>query len=50
MASLDDKFLEDLSAQLLAECGFKPDIDHFAIFGICANYQAKLLSPSANGH
>jgi Fur family ferric uptake transcriptional regulator len=35
-ASLDHKYLEELGAEILAESGFKPDIDHFAIFGVCA--------------
>ena len=36
VVSLDHRFLEDLGAEILAESGFKPDIDHFAIFGLCA--------------
>ena len=36
VASLDHKYLEDLGAEIMAESGFKPDIDHFAIFGLCA--------------
>ena len=36
VASLDHQYLEDLGAQLMAETGFKPDIDHIAIFGLCA--------------
>ena len=36
VASLDHRYLEDLGAEIFAESGFKPDIDHFAIFGICA--------------
>jgi Fur family ferric uptake transcriptional regulator len=36
VASLDHRYLEDLGAEILAESGFKPDIDHFAIFGICS--------------
>ncbi|MFQ6014005.1 MAG: Fur family transcriptional regulator [Anaerolineae bacterium] len=34
--SLDHRFLEPLHEALLGEYGFKADIDHFAIFGICA--------------
>ena len=37
VASLDHRYLEDLGAEILAESGFKPDIDHFAIFGLCAS-------------
>ncbi len=39
VASLDHRYLEDLGAEILAESGFKPDIDHFAIFGLCAACQ-----------
>lgn len=40
-ASLDHRYLEDLGAEILAECGFKPDLDHFAIFGLCAACQER---------
>jgi Fur family transcriptional regulator, ferric uptake regulator len=50
VASLDDRFLEDLSTQVFSDSGFKPDIQHFAIFGRCASCQEKLLVPSLNGH
>lgn len=36
VASLDHHYLEDLGAEILSESGFKPDLDHFAIFGLCA--------------
>lgn len=49
VASLDDRFLEDLGTQVFTDSGFKPDIDHFAIFGICATCQEKLPGPPANG-
>ncbi len=39
VVSLDHRYLEDLGAEILAESGFKPDIDHFAIFGLCAKCQ-----------
>lgn len=35
VASLDHKHLEDLGAEIMTETGFRPDLDHFAIFGIC---------------
>jgi Fur family ferric uptake transcriptional regulator len=41
VASLDHKYLEDLGAEIMAESGFKPDIDHFAIFGLCAACQSQ---------
>ncbi len=40
VASLDHTYLEDLGAEILAESGFRPDIDHFAIFGLCADCQS----------
>lgn len=39
VASLDHKYLEDLGTEIMAESGFRPDIDHFAIFGVCAACQ-----------
>jgi len=39
VASLDHQYLENLGAEIMAESGFKPDIDHFAIFGLCAACQ-----------
>jgi Fur family transcriptional regulator, ferric uptake regulator len=32
---LDHRYLEDLSAEIMHDSGFRPDIDHFAIFGTC---------------
>ncbi|OGO51172.1 MAG: hypothetical protein A2148_08845 [Chloroflexi bacterium RBG_16_68_14] len=39
VVSLDHRYLEDLGAEILAESGFKPDLEHFAIFGLCATCQ-----------
>ena len=39
VASLDHRYLEDLGAEIMAESGFKPDLEHFAIFGLCAKCQ-----------
>ncbi len=41
VASLDHRYLENLGAEILAESGFRPDIDHFAIFGLCAACQSR---------
>ncbi|MEX2158355.1 MAG: Fur family transcriptional regulator [Dehalococcoidia bacterium] len=41
VASLDHRYLEDLGAEILDETGFKPDLDHFAIFGACKDCQAR---------
>ena len=40
--SLDHQYLEDLGAAIMADSGFKPDLDHFAIFGLCADCQASV--------
>lgn len=34
---LDHKFLENLGTEILDDYGFKADIDHFAIFGLCSD-------------
>lgn len=36
ISSLDHHYLEDLGAEILSESGFLPDLEHFAIFGLCA--------------
>ncbi len=40
VTSLDHHYLEDLGTEIMAESGFKPDLDHFAIFGFCADCRA----------
>ena len=40
VTSLDHKYVEDLGAGILEDSGFKPDLDHFAIFGLCAACRA----------
>ena len=35
VASFDDHYLEDLGTEIMADYGFMPDMDHFAIFGLC---------------
>lgn len=42
VAQLDHKYLEGLGTQLSRDIGFRADIDHFAIFGVCASCQAAL--------
>ena len=37
VGSLDHHYLEDVGAEILSESGFRPDLDHFAIFGLCAD-------------
>jgi len=41
VSSLDHHYLENLGAEILAESGFRPDIDHFAIFGLCGACQER---------
>jgi Fur family ferric uptake transcriptional regulator len=36
---LDHHYLEDLGKQLARDIGFRADLDHFAIFGLCAECQ-----------
>jgi Fur family ferric uptake transcriptional regulator len=50
VALLDHRFLEDLGAEIMAESGFRPDIDHFAIFGVCGTCQEHPLGPPVNGN
>ena len=38
---LDDRFLENLGTEILDDYGFKADIDHFAIFGVCKECRSK---------
>ncbi len=45
---LDHSFLENLGAEILDDYGFQPDIDHFAISGVCQQCRDKLeRSPRA---
>jgi Fur family ferric uptake transcriptional regulator len=39
VGELDHAHLENLGAEILSESGFKPDLDHFAIFGLCPSCQ-----------
>lgn len=50
VASLDDRYLEDLGAQIMADSGFRPDIDHFAFFGLCVGCREAPQPHSTNGH
>lgn len=36
---IDHRYLEELGAGLSRDLGFRADIDHFAIFGLCADCQ-----------
>ncbi len=49
VTSLDHHYLEDLGSEILAEAGFKPDLDHFAIFGLCSACQERPLETRRNG-
>jgi Fur family ferric uptake transcriptional regulator len=39
VTQLDHRYLEGLGVQLQKDLGFRADIDHFAIFGLCAACQ-----------
>jgi len=41
---LDHSYLEDLGARIARDLGFRPDLDHFAIFGLCAECQAAVAA------
>jgi Fur family ferric uptake transcriptional regulator len=41
---LDHHYLEGLGSQIAADLGFRSDMDHFAIFGLCAGCQRELAS------
>ncbi|MFQ5879243.1 MAG: Fur family transcriptional regulator [Dehalococcoidia bacterium] len=36
VTSLEHHYLENLGAEILEDYGFQADLDHFAIFGVCA--------------
>ncbi len=44
VSQLDHRYLEHLGAQIAAEQGFRADIDHFAIFGLCADCQREITT------
>lgn len=35
VALLDNKYWENIGAEIMADYGFQPDIDHIALFGVC---------------
>ena len=43
VSSIDHQHFDDLAATLQAETGFRPDLDHIAIFGYCRDCQEKAL-------
>lgn len=45
---LDHEYLEELGRQISETTGFRPDLDHFAIFGLCAACQASLAARDAS--
>jgi Fur family ferric uptake transcriptional regulator len=44
VTQLDHKYLEELGTELARDLGFRADIDHFAIFGLCAGCQRELTT------
>jgi Fur family transcriptional regulator, ferric uptake regulator len=47
VTQLDHRYLEDLGRQVSSDLGFRADIDHFAIFGLCAECQDGAAAVSA---
>jgi Fur family ferric uptake transcriptional regulator len=43
VTQLDHQYLEQLGSRIAKDVGFRADIDHFAIFGLCAECQAELV-------
>jgi Fur family ferric uptake transcriptional regulator len=41
---LDHEYLESLGAEISEQLGFRADLDHFAIFGLCAGCQREIDS------
>ena len=39
VTQLDHHYLEEFGAQIAETVGFRADLDHFAIFGLCADCQ-----------
>lgn len=42
VTQLDHQYLERLGSQIATEVGFRADLDHFAIFGLCVRCQRGL--------
>ena len=42
VAKLDHRYLADMGARISVDLGFRPDLDHFAIFGLCAACQREM--------
>jgi len=44
VTQLDHRYLAELGRHISADVGFHPDMDHFAIFGLCAACQRELVA------
>ncbi len=47
---LDHHYLEELGERIAETIGFRPDLDHFAIFGLCSACQAERAAHEAPVH
>ncbi len=47
VTSLDQEYMDRLGAQIARDLGFAADMDHFAIFGLCAACMAESPSGAA---
>ena len=46
LARLDNEYMVNLGTEILDDYGFKADVDHIAIFGLCADC---ISEPAVNG-
>ena len=46
LTRLDDSYLASLGTEVLEDYGFRADIDHFAIFGLCAACVSDPVAPT----
>lgn len=44
VTQIDHKYLDQLGSDIAKATGFRADIDHFAIFGLCADCQRELTA------
>ena len=44
VTQIDHKYLDQLGGDIAKATGFRADIDHFAIFGLCADCQRELTA------
>ncbi|MDE3095224.1 MAG: transcriptional repressor [Chloroflexota bacterium] len=45
VTQLDHRYLVEVGSRIAQDLGFRADLDHFAIFGLCAACQRELADP-----